>query len=73
MDTKESIFIEATKELVTSSRLKQKTFDSLMKSLGMKSTMDFIVTVGYYTMLDKIISSLEIDFDKWMTKNQKFN
>ena len=73
MDPKESIFIEAAKELVTSSRLKQKTFDSLMKSLGMKSTMDFIVTVGYYTMLDKIISALDVDFDKWMTKNQTFN
>ena len=73
IDTKESIFIEAAKELVTSSQLKQKTFDALMESLGMKSTMDFIVTVGYYTMLDKIISALDVDFDKWMTKNQKFN
>ena len=73
IDTKESIFIESAKELVTSSRLKQKTFDSLMKSLGMQSTIDFIVTVGYYTMLDKIISTLDVDFDKWMTENQKFN
>ena len=58
IDTKESIFIEAAKELVTSSQLKQKTFDALMESLGMKSTMDFIVTVGYYTMLDSFVKRL---------------
>jgi len=73
IETKESIFIEAAKELVTSPKLNQKTFNSLIKSLGMKSTMDFIVTVGYYVMLDKIISALDIDFDNWMIKNQKFD
>ena len=49
-----------------------RTYQALDHLLGTKLTIDFIVTVGYYSMLSKIISSLDVDLDDGIHLNENF-
>tara|TARA_Y100001970_G_scaffold257495_1_gene336259 strand:+ start:371 stop:895 length:525 start_codon:yes stop_codon:yes gene_type:complete len=63
LPAKEGIFIQSAKELVKNSTLTDRTYQALDHLLGAQLTIDFIVTVGYYVMLARIISSLDITID----------
>ena len=36
-------------------------------------TIDLIITIGYYSMVARIISALDVDFDDWLDLNKNFN
>ena len=73
LPAKEGIFIQAAKELVRDATLNKKTFQALEHLLGVEQTIDFLVTVGYYSMVARVISALEVDFDDWLNLNDQFN
>ena len=73
LPAKEGIFIQAAKELVRDATLNKKTFQALEHLLGVELTIDFLVTVGYYSMVARVISALEVDFDDWLNLNDQFN
>ena len=72
LPAKEGIFIQAAKELVRDATLNKKTFQALDHLLGVELTIDFLVTVGYYSMVARVISALEVDFDDWLNLNDQF-
>ncbi len=72
LPAKEGIFIQAAKELVRDATLNKKTFQALEHLLGVELTIDFLVTVGYYSMVARVISALEVDFDDWLNLNDQF-
>ena len=72
LPAKEGIFIQATRELIRNSNMTPRTYQALDHLLGTKLTIDFIVTVGYYAMLSKIISSLDVDLDDGIHLNENF-
>lgn len=73
LPAKEGVFIQAAKELVRDATLNEKTFQAVEHLLGRELTIDFLVTVGYYSMVARIISALDVDFDDWLNLNSKFN
>lgn len=70
---KEGLFIQAATELVRTATVTKNTFQALDHLLGKQMTIDFLVTVAYYSMVARIISALEVDFDDWLNLNSKFN
>ena len=72
LPAKEGIFIQATRELIRNSNMTPRTYQALDHLLGTELTIDFIVTVGYYSMLSKIISSLDVDLDDGIHLNENF-
>ena len=70
---KEGLFIQAARELVRDATLNKKTFQALEHLLGREMTIDLLITVGYYSMVARIISALDVDFDDWLDLNEKFN
>ena len=71
LPAKEGIFIQATRELVRKATITPRTYQALDHLLGTPLTIDFIVTVGYYSMLSKIISSLDVDLDDGIHLNKQ--
>ena len=72
LPAKEGIFIQSAKELVKNGTVTSRTYQALEHLLGPQVTIDFLVTVGYYSMLSRLIHSLDIDFDKGLTLNDQF-
>jgi len=72
LPAKEGIFIQAARELIRNSKVTTRTYQALDHLLGTQLTIDFIVTVGYYSMLSKIISSLDVELDDGIHLNKKF-
>lgn len=73
LPAKEGIFIQAVRELVRNSTVSEPTFQALDHLLGIQLTIDFVVTVGYYSMLSRIISALDVDLDSNLSINPRFN
>jgi alkylhydroperoxidase family enzyme len=72
LPAKEGIFIQSAKELVKNGTLTSRTYQALEHLLGPQVTIDFLVTVGYYSMLSRLIHSLDVDFDEGLTLNDQF-
>ena len=72
LPAKEGIFIQSAKELVKNGTLTSRTYQALEHLLGPQVTIDFLVTVGYYSMLSRLIRSLDVDLDKGLTLNDQF-
>ena len=72
LPAKEGIFIQASKELIKTGSVSNPTYQALDHLLGTQLTIDFIVTVGYYSMLSRLISSLGVDLDDGLTLNENF-
>ena len=72
LPAKEGIFIQSAKELVKNGTLTSRTYKALEHLLGPEVTIDFLVTVGYYSMLSRLIHSLDVDFDEGLTLNDQF-
>tara|TARA_Y100001936_G_C16041543_1_gene651879 strand:- start:742 stop:1299 length:558 start_codon:yes stop_codon:yes gene_type:complete len=70
---KEGIFIQAAREIVQDATLNKNTFDALEHLLGAEMTIDLLITVGYYSMVARLISALDVDFDDWLDLNKNFN
>ena len=70
---KEGIFIQAARELIRNATVSKNTYLALDHLLGSELTIDYIVTVGYYSMLGRIISALDVDMDESLNLNDKFN
>ena len=73
LPAKEGIFIQSAKELVKNSKLNDRTYQALDHLLGPQLTVDFIVTVGYYIMLSRVIEGLGVELDDHLELNEKFN
>ena len=72
LPAKEGIFIQAARELIRNATVNKTTFQALDHLLGTELTIDYVVTVGYYSMLARIISALDVDLDKSLNLNNKF-
>ena len=72
LPAKEGIFIQSAKELVKTGTVTSRTYQALEHLLGPQVTIDFLVTVGYYSMLSRLIHSLDVDFDEGLTLNEQF-
>ena len=72
LPAKEGIFIQSAKELVKTGTVTSRTYQALDHLLGTPLTIDFVVTVGYYTMLSRLIHSLDVDFDEGLDLNDQF-
>jgi len=72
LPAKEGIFIQSAKELVKNGTVTSRTYQALEHLLGPKVAIDFLVTVGYYSMLSRLIHSLDVDFDEGLTLNDRF-
>ena len=61
---KEGVFVQAAKELVHEGALRDATFSAVEHLLGPAQTIDLIVLVGYYSMLGKVLASLDVELDE---------
>ncbi len=61
---KEGVFAQAAKELVRDGTLGERTFQAVEHLIGPAQTVDLIVLVGYYSMLAKVISALDVELDE---------
>jgi len=73
LPAKEGVFIQGAREIVRNGTLTDRTYQALDHLLGTQLTIDFIVTVSYYSMLSRLISSLDVDLDEWLTLNDEFD
>lgn len=60
---KEGVYVQGVKELLGNGALSQPTFSAIQHLLGSARTIDYLVLVGYYSMLARIMATLEIDLD----------
>ena len=69
---KEGVFAQGARELVRNGELSDDTFAAIEHLLGTARTVDFVVLVGYYSMVARIISTLRVDFDDWLEQETGF-
>jgi hypothetical protein len=58
------VFAQAARELVLNSRLTDRTYQAVEHLLSPMQLIDLIVVVGYYSMLAKVIKTLDVDLDE---------
>ncbi len=61
---KEGVYVQGVKELVRNGTLSEPTFKAIEHLIGPSQTLDFLVLVGYYSMLARIMATLEIELDE---------
>ena len=61
---KEGVFVQAARELVRDGSLNDATFRAVEHLIGPAQTIDLIVLVGYYSMLGKVLVSLDVELDE---------
>lgn len=66
---KEGIYVQGVRELLRDGSLRAPTFAAIEHLLGHAQTLDFLVLVGYYSMLARIMATLEIDLDEGLEAN----
>ncbi|MDA1189140.1 MAG: carboxymuconolactone decarboxylase family protein [Chloroflexi bacterium] len=64
LPAKEGVFVQAAKEMVKSGVLTDRTFQAIEHLLGTRQTVDFVVLVGYYSMLSRCIHTLGVELDE---------
>ncbi len=72
LPAKEGVFAQGARELTRDGALSQETFEAIEHLLGTKQTVDFVVLVGYYGMVARIISTFQVDFDDWLDPETGF-
>ena len=72
LPAKEGVFAQGARELTRDGALSQETFEAIEHLLGTKQTVDFVVLVGYYGMIARIISTFQVDFDDWLDPKTGF-
>ena len=63
LPAKEGVFAQAAREIVQREALTKRTFEAVLHLLGPQLTVDLIVLVGFYTMMSRIISSLDVEIE----------
>ena len=61
---KEGVFAQAARELVRDSRLADRTYQAVEHLLSPMQLIDLIVLVGYYSMLAKVLKTLDVELDE---------
>ena len=64
---KEGVFVQYALELLRTGRPKDATFQAVVHLLGEQGTIDLTVLIGYYTMLARIISALDVELEEELT------
>ena len=67
LPAKEGVFVQAARELVRDGALGDATFQAVEHLLGPAQTIDLIVLVGYYSMVSKVLLSLDVELDEGAT------
>ena len=60
---KEGVFAQAGKELAQNGALTERTFQAVEHLLGAQGTVDLVVTIGYYAMLNAVLVSLGVELE----------
>jgi len=60
---KDGVYVQGVKELVRGGSLSEPTYKAIEHLLGPSQTLDYLVLVGYYSMLARIMATLEIELD----------
>ena len=60
---KEGVFAQAARELVRDGTLGDRTYQAIEHLLGRQGTVELIVTIGYYTMLSRIMTPLGVELE----------
>jgi 4-carboxymuconolactone decarboxylase len=61
---KEGVFVQAAKELTRGTALTDRTHQAIEHLLGPAGTVELIVIIGYYSMLARVIATLDIELDE---------
>ena len=61
---KEGIFAQAARELVRKGTLSERTYQAVEHLLGIPQTIDLIVLVGYYFLVDRVINTLQVSLEE---------
>jgi 4-carboxymuconolactone decarboxylase len=64
LPAKEGVFAQAARELVRDGTMSDRTFQAVEHLLGRQTTVDLIVTVGYYTMLSRVMTALGVELEE---------
>jgi hypothetical protein len=63
LPAKEGVFAQAAKELVRDGALTDRTYQAVEHLVGPEQTVDLIVLVGYYAMVGRILSTLQVELE----------
>ncbi len=66
---KEGVYVQGVRELVRDGSLSDATHQAIEHLIGPAQTLDFLVLVGYYSMLARIMATFEIDLDEGLEAN----
>lgn len=69
LPAKEGVFVQAAKELFRNGTLNVQTFQAVEHLLGPLQTVDLIVLVGYYSLLSRVITTLDVELDEGVQSN----
>ena len=61
---KEGVFAQAARELVRDSRMTDRTYQAVEHLLSPMQLIDLILVVGYYSMLAKVLKTLDVELDE---------
>jgi 4-carboxymuconolactone decarboxylase len=64
LPAKEGVFAQAARELVRDGTLSDRTYQAVEHLLGRQGTVDLVVTVGYYTMLSRVMTALCVELEE---------
>ena len=64
MIAKDGVFTKAAKEIMADGSMETSTFQAVEHLVGIDGVVDFVVLVGYYTMLGGILRSFDIELDE---------
>ena len=66
---KEGVYVQGVRELVRNGSLSDATYKAIEHLIGQALTLDFLILVGYYSMLARIMTTFEIDLDEGLEAN----
>lgn len=66
---KEGVYVQGVRELVRKGTLSDATYKAIEHLIGPVLTLDFLILVGYYSMLARIMATFEIDLDEGLEAN----
>ena len=67
LPSKEGVYTQAAKELVTDGELTERTFQAVLHLLGPKGTVDLVVLIGYYAMLGRTLAALGVELEEHLS------
>ena len=67
LQAKEGVFVQAAREIVRDGTLGDRTYQAVEHLLGQQGIVDLVVTVGYYTMLSHVMTTLGVELEETFT------